>query len=77
MPIDVLLIKPCAATNKISDSGGDERFLYAVSEMQGWRISEWFTTFVALCSALALFVNSVSNANYSHGRRACGCAEVG
>jgi len=27
------------ATDKISTTGGDARFLYAVSEMQGWRIS--------------------------------------
>jgi hypothetical protein len=28
------------ATDKVSQSGANKRFLYSVSEMQGWRISE-------------------------------------
>jgi hypothetical protein len=32
------------ATGKTSESGGNHRFLYSVSEMQGWRISVLFTT---------------------------------
>lgn len=29
-----------SATDKKHESGGDERFLYGLAEMQGWRISE-------------------------------------
>lgn len=40
------------ATQKFSESGGNQRFLYAVSEMQGWRISESFAILIAFAAHL-------------------------
>jgi hypothetical protein len=35
-----LIPLPYPVTDKHSESGADDRYAYAVSEMQGWRVSE-------------------------------------
>jgi hypothetical protein len=39
MYVRTILTVLLVATDKVTQSGGDGRYVFAVSEMQGWRIS--------------------------------------
>lgn len=43
-PIRLPRISPFSATEKHTETGGNSRFAYALSEMQGWRLSTFQTT---------------------------------
>jgi hypothetical protein len=64
----VLTVRPVSDdakdTKKASDSGGNDRLLYAVSEMQGWRIGKW-----------QIVVGPAAHVYPRHG--GCPCCRVG
>jgi hypothetical protein len=57
------------ATKKVSDTGANERFFFAVSEMQGWRISESFLDTEHKLDLSASYIDKYSQRWRMHTRR--------
>ena len=71
------------ATEKKLDSGGNERFLYGISEMQGWRICEYripLHSDSAFCNTLGILLTLIAVSDpfslRSNGGRACSCSQL-